>query len=90
LNGTLTPEERAAFWIGAVIADDVAHLATHPILGPGQPVWVGGRQPQRGVYARWLSARHKGPVFALEDQVCEEASALGALAVALRRAERNG
>ena len=47
LTGTFSPRERASFWLGAAIADDVAHLARHAILRGGCPVWVGGRQPQR-------------------------------------------
>jgi 2-dehydro-3-deoxygalactonokinase len=86
------PAQRAAFWIGAVVADDVAHLARHPILeaplgGEPSPVWVGGRQPQRGLYASELARRHRGPVRALDDDLAGRASALGALAVAWCRDE---
>ncbi len=30
LSGALDPLRRASFWVGAVVADDVAHLARHP------------------------------------------------------------
>ena len=84
LTETLEAEARAAFWLGAVIAEDVGHLARHPILAAGAPLWVGGREPQRSIYARWLGERHRGPVFALDDVVAEHASAVGSLAVASR------
>lgn len=82
LADALGPEWRAAFWLGAVVADDVAGLLRHPILRAGTPVVVGGRRPQRGLVARWLAERHDGPVEALDDDQSERASALGALAVA--------
>ncbi len=41
LTGALTPEARAGFWIGAVIADDVAHFSRHAILERRVPVRVG-------------------------------------------------
>jgi 2-dehydro-3-deoxygalactonokinase len=82
LTQAFDERKRAAFWIGAVIADDVAHLARHPILEASCPVWVGGRQPQRSLYAAWLAEQHSGPVTVLDDETCEGASALGALAIA--------
>jgi 2-dehydro-3-deoxygalactonokinase len=87
LTGTFDARGRASFWIGAVVADDVAHLATHPILQAQTPVWVGGRQPLRQLYADLLGQRHPGRVAALDDELAESASALGALAVARRRRE---
>jgi 2-dehydro-3-deoxygalactonokinase len=84
LTRALEPDQRAAFWIGAVIADDVDHLARHPILAGPVPVWVGGRQPQRALYARRLGACHRGPVAMLDDDVVDRASALGALAIVRR------
>jgi 2-dehydro-3-deoxygalactonokinase len=86
LNGVMTPEQRAAFWVGAVVADDVEHLARHPILGREVPVVVGGRQPQRGLYARWLATCLGVPVGTLGDDDAEAASAAGALEVARRHA----
>jgi 2-dehydro-3-deoxygalactonokinase len=83
------PRQRGSFWIGAVIADDVANLSRHAILKSGLPVWVGGRQPQRAIYSTLLSIRHNGPVIALDDEHVERASALGALEIA-RRAALNG
>ena len=75
-RGASTRRGRASFWIGAVVADDVARLADHPILAPGRPVWVGGRQPLRALYAAGLARRHAGPVVALDDPLAEAASAL--------------
>jgi 2-dehydro-3-deoxygalactonokinase len=92
LRETMSQEERAAFWIGAVIADDVRHMVRHPILAMGRPVFVGGREPLRTWYARWLARSHVGPVTSLDDDLAEGASALGALAVALchREGSRRG
>lgn len=84
LQKTMPEEERAAFWIGAVVADDVGHLVRHPILASGRPVFVGGREPLRIWYARWLGRLHDAPVTALADELAAGASALGALAVASR------
>src|SRR5206468_7599077 len=39
LTGALTPSQRAAFWVGAVVADDADHLARHPILSRPVPLW---------------------------------------------------
>jgi 2-dehydro-3-deoxygalactonokinase len=85
--GTYPARQRASFWIGAVIADDVAHLARHPILLSGFPVRVGGRQPQRSIYAALLAEHYAGRVIALDDEEVERASALGALAIARRSKE---
>ena len=52
LPGTMSPEQLASFWVGAVVADDAGHLARHPILARSPPVWVGGREPLRSLYAR--------------------------------------
>jgi hypothetical protein len=84
LNGAMSPEERAAFWIGAVVADDAEHLARHAILRRPIPLLVGGSRPLRGLYATAISARHSGAVEALSDDEAELASALGALAIARR------
>jgi 2-dehydro-3-deoxygalactonokinase len=82
LAGSLDPDQRAAFWIGAAAADDVAHLAGHPILAPGRPVWVGGEGPRRTLYARWLAERHEGPVVALAEDLADAASGRGAILTA--------
>src|SRR4051794_27842181 len=84
LTGTLGPDERAAFWIGCVVGDDVAHLARNRIISgrPDLPVWVGGRQPLRDLYTRLLAGRHSGPVASLDDETAESASPTGGLAVA--------
>jgi 2-dehydro-3-deoxygalactonokinase len=84
---TYPARQRASFWIGAVIADDVAHLARHPILRGGLPVRVGGREPQRSIYTALLAEHHEGRVIALADEEAERASALGALAIARRSME---
>jgi 2-dehydro-3-deoxygalactonokinase len=86
LTSALDAPRRAAFWIGAVVADDVAHLVRHPILRAGVPVWVGGREPLRSLYARLLARHYPADVAALGDRLAEGASALGALAVARRHA----
>ena len=50
------PAERAAFWIGAVVADDVEHLVRHPILGPpATGLGRGTRAAPRALYARRLA-----------------------------------
>lgn len=90
LNGSLSAEQRAAFWIGAVIADDAAHLARHPILRDPVPLLVGGVEPLRGLYAAALSGRHDGSVEALSDAEVEHASARGAVAVARVARARRG
>ncbi|MGE3822447.1 MAG: 2-dehydro-3-deoxygalactonokinase, partial [Isosphaeraceae bacterium] len=54
LGDVMTPERRGAFWVGAVVGGDAAHLARHPILSGGLPLVVGGREPLRGLYARAL------------------------------------
>ncbi len=84
LNETLSPEERASFLIGALISDDVKSLSRHPILTQAGHVWVGGRQPQRSIYANLLRERLSSEVHALTDDLCEAASARGALAIAER------
>lgn len=85
LTGGLDPRERASFWIGAVLADDAAFLARHPILrdAPSRPVWVGGREPLRGLLADFLRMHHPGEVDALDD---ETASARGAYLIGVRSA----
>jgi 2-dehydro-3-deoxygalactonokinase len=85
LGEIFEPIERASFWIGAVVADDVNNLARHPILMPGRAVWVGGRQPLRSLYAARLVECHSGIVSPLDDSLAESASALGALQIAGRR-----
>lgn len=88
LTGGLDPRERASFWIGAVLADDAAFLARHPILrdAPGRPVWVGGREPLRGLLAGFLQRLHPGVVSALDEQTAETASARGAYLIGARSA----
>lgn len=84
LANAMGSEERASFWVGAVVADDVQNLARHPILGTSRPVWVGGREPLRSLYARRLAISQEGPVRPLDDDLAEAASATGALEVAAR------
>jgi 2-dehydro-3-deoxygalactonokinase len=84
LTDSLPPAARAAFWLGAVVADDVAHLARHEILHSRPTVWVGGRHPLRELYTALLAERHPSPVRALDDSTAERASAAGAVAVARR------
>jgi 2-dehydro-3-deoxygalactonokinase len=85
LSGTLDELGRASFWIGAAVEADVISVMDSCILEPGCPIWVGGRQPLRSLYAAGLVRRHDGPVVALDDLLAETASALGACAVAERR-----
>jgi 2-dehydro-3-deoxygalactonokinase len=87
LTATMSPEQRAGFWIGAVVTDDVCHLARHPILEGHRPVWVGGRDPLRSIYARSLARFYSGPVTPLDDSLADAASALGALEIAVKRVE---
>jgi 2-dehydro-3-deoxygalactonokinase len=86
VTGGLNPRERASFWIGAVLADDAAFLAKHPILrdAPRRPVWVGGREPLRGLLAGFLQSLHPGEVSALDEKTAETASARGAHLIGVR------
>jgi 2-dehydro-3-deoxygalactonokinase len=84
LTQNLDVFERASFWIGAVVESDVECLARHSILAPGRPVWVGGRQPLRSLYATWLGRRHSGTVTPVDDALADAASALGAIDIACR------
>jgi 2-dehydro-3-deoxygalactonokinase len=84
LGETLDPAGRAGFLIGAVIADDAANLARHSIFDGPARVWVGGREPQRSLYAAMLRGRIEPPVLAIEGSLAEDASARGAWDVALR------
>jgi 2-dehydro-3-deoxygalactonokinase len=81
LTGVLTEEQRAAFWVGAVIGDDVTHLAGATMLGRVGRLIVGGRQPQRGLYADLVRGLRSLPVEELSDEAAEVCSAAGALAV---------
>jgi 2-dehydro-3-deoxygalactonokinase len=87
LGRTMSLEERASFWVGAVVADDVRHLIRHDILARARPVWVGGREPLRSLYARWLRQSHRGTITPLDDDLAEAASTIGALEVASRQIE---
>jgi len=87
LSGTYDPHQRASFLIGAVIAEDVAHLSRQALLQSPGRLWVGGRQPQRSLYSRWLREQLPIPVLEIDDETADRASALGALAVAVRYAE---
>jgi 2-dehydro-3-deoxygalactonokinase len=87
LSGVFDARGRASFLVGAVIADDVANLLRHTILDAPSRLWIGGRQPQRSLYARWLGERLQGPVRELDDDVANRASAIGALAVAAQFGE---
>ena len=90
MEGALDLNQRASFWVGAVVADDIRHLAGNPILAPSRPVWVGGREPLRRLYAHWLGRSLPGPVHPLDDTMAEAASAVGALKIAAFRIERSG
>jgi 2-dehydro-3-deoxygalactonokinase len=88
LTEALSQTERAAFWIGALVADDADYLARHPLCAGPACLWVGGRQPQRDLYTSHLSKRVSGAVTALSDELCESASALGAIEIARRYDQR--
>ena len=90
LTDALPLQKRAAFWVGAVVADDVAHLARHSILQARPTVWVGGRQPLRDLYAGLLGRQHEAPVRPLDEEIAETVSAMGAVAVAQRHREIRG
>ena len=89
LSETLNADRRLGFWIGAVVMGDVRQMSSHPILGGGRPVWVGGREPLRALYARWLARSHSGAVIPLDDNLAEAASAIGALEISARKVERS-
>jgi 2-dehydro-3-deoxygalactonokinase len=81
LGGQFDAHQRASFWIGAIVGDDVANLVRHPILASAGRGLIGGRQPQRALYAAALRKRHPRLVSELSDEIAETASAIGALAV---------
>ena len=84
LTGAMDEHQRASFWVGAVIAEDAAHLATHPILADPLPLWIGGRNPQRTLYAQSLGKLHAGPVHQIPEALAGDVSAIGALAILAR------
>jgi activator of 2-hydroxyglutaryl-CoA dehydratase len=73
--------------VGAVVADDVAHLVTHPLLRdhPERILTVGGTEPLRSLYAAQLGAAWRGRVVMAS--AGDTAAALGAALVARRRWE---
>ena len=81
LTRALDAAQRWAFWIGAAIAEDAARIARHSILGDGVELFVGGRQPQRSLYADLIRPRLTGTTVEIDDELAENASALGAAAV---------
>lgn len=85
----LNLDERASFWIGAVLAADAGFLASHPILRnhPTRQVWIGGKQPLRGLLIRFLSRHHRGEVVAIDDELAETCSPRGASRIAARANE---
>jgi len=80
------PMKRGAFWTAAVVADDALHLARQAILSAGSaPIWVGGREPLRTLYAEALRTRLPGrAIHTLSDEQVDSAAALGALEVLAR------
>jgi 2-dehydro-3-deoxygalactonokinase len=82
--GSLDPAQRSAFWLGALLGEDAAHLAAHPIAEDAPALHVGGRQPLRRWYAELLGDLLPGRVKALDDRVTRDASALAALEIARR------
>ena len=71
--------QRASFLIGAVAAEDVAHLLRQPTMGPASKpiVIVGGPDPLRSLYTRLM-----GEHVPVRGSTTEHASALGAALVA--------
>lgn len=80
-----TEDQRAAFWIAAVVADDVEQLAHRSLLGaePEPSLHVGGARPLRELYVQLLRARLAARVHARDDDVPH--AAIGAALVAERR-----
>ncbi len=90
LLGTLpTPDVRAAFLIGAVIGNDLETLALDPRMDRARPLYVGGRQPQRRLYADGFARLGFARVIELPDSLVERCSATGAIAIAARRPASN-
>ncbi len=89
LSRTWTAEQRAAFWIGAVAAEDTEHLCRHRLMDPAERPWVcvGGRDPLRELYYALINERYDGPVAT---GPCEATAALGAVVIAQRHHELNG
>jgi 2-dehydro-3-deoxygalactonokinase len=81
LTNSLDAPRRWAFWMGAAIAEDVNVLARNPILGEAVELFIGGRRPQRSLYASLLRARLNGTIREIDDELAESASAMGAAAV---------
>jgi 2-dehydro-3-deoxygalactonokinase len=76
--GRADPSWRAAFWTAAVATDDAWHLARQAMLRAEVPIWVGGRQPLRSLYALALQRRLQQPVLALTQVQADAAAAVGA------------
>jgi 2-dehydro-3-deoxygalactonokinase len=89
LAGRGTPEQRAAFLVGAVVGADVAHLVRHPILAGsvGRRLTVAGGEPLRSLYARHLRGAWAGEVVVAPPG--DTAAAVGAALVARRRLGRD-
>ena len=87
LAGALDARARASFWIGAVVAADVDALAGHPILEPGRPVFVGGRDPLRALLRERTGPAPRGARGRRSSlKLAMTASAIGACAVAAQAA----
>lgn len=82
-----TPHQRASWLVGAVIADDVAHLNRHPLLAgrTNEVLTVGGAEPLRSIYAARLGATWPGRVVASPSG--DTVAAVGAAIIARRRLE---
>jgi 2-dehydro-3-deoxygalactonokinase len=86
-----TPEQRAAWLVGAVVGSDVAHLVRHPLLASradDRPLVVAGGEPLRSLYAAQLRAAGVGATTAAD--AGDTAAAIGAARVARRRLELDG
>lgn len=78
-------EQRAAFWIGAIVGDDVTRLLAHRFLNasPRARVMVGGESPLGALYGSLLERRYDGAVRRFE--ATRYYSALGAALIGERR-----
>lgn len=79
-------EQRAAFWIGAIVGDDVTRLLAHRFLSarPRARIMVGGESALTALYGRLIERRYDGVVRAFK--ATRSYSALGAALIGERRA----
>ncbi len=88
LTQVLSPAQRVAFWIAAVAVEDAMHLGLHTVTETID-IRVGGRGSIRSIYCDVIRQVSNHEVEAINDELNERASALGALAVAERWEQLN-